>query len=210
MVDTSADAGSWIADWQPEDEALTAARSRAAEVGVSAVDPATGAVLRLLAASVGARAAVELGTGAGVSTLWLLRGLAPDGVLTSVDADGEHQRLAKASLSDAGVTSGRVRLIQGRALEVLPRLSEAAYDLVFCDAARSENADYLQAAITLLRPGGLVVFAGALGGGRVAQTTARDSETVGLRELAKTVRDDERLTAAMIPVGTGLLAAVRA
>lgn len=210
MVDTSSDVSSWIADWQPEDEALTAARSRAAEVGVSAVDPATGAVLRLLAASVGAKTAVELGTGAGVSTLWLLRGLTPDGVLTSVDADGEHQRLAKASLADAGVASGRVRLIQGRALEVLPRLSEAAYDVVFCDAARNENTDYLEAAITLLRPGGLVVFSGAMGGGRVAEPSARDSETVSLRELAKTVRDDERLTAAMIPVGAGLLAAALA
>jgi len=207
VVDTSSDVSSWIADWQPEDEALTAARSRAVEVGVPAIDPASGAVLRLLTASVGAKTAVELGTGAGVSTLWLLRGLTPDGVLTSVDADGEHQRLAKAALADAGVPSGRVRLIQGRALEVLPRLSEAAYDVVFCDAARSENADYLTAAITLLRPGGLVVFAGALAGGRVAEATARDSETVALRELAKAVRDDERLTAAMIPVGTGLLAA---
>ncbi|MCU1591836.1 MAG: O-methyltransferase family 3 [Frankiales bacterium] len=208
MVDTAlSDVSTWIADWQPEDEALTAARARAAEVGVAAIDASTGAVLRLLAASVGAKAAVELGTGAGVSTLWLLRGLAPDGVLTSVDADGEHQRLAKASLTEAGVASGRVRLIQGRALEVLPRLSESAYDLVFCDAARSENADYLAAALTLLRPGGLVVFAGALAGGKVAEPTARDAETVSMRELAKLVRDEERLTAAMIPVGAGLLAA---
>jgi predicted O-methyltransferase YrrM len=208
VVDTAfSDVSTWIADWQREDEALTAARARAAEIGVAAVDPATGAVLRLLAAAVGAKAAVELGTGAGVSTLWLHRGMSPEGVLTTVDADGEHQRLAKASLADAGVGSGRVRLIQGRALEVLPRLSESAYDLVFCDAARSENTDYLAAAVTLLRPGGLVVFAGALGGGRIAEPTARDAETVAMRELAKAVRDDERLTAAMIPVGTGLLAA---
>ena len=206
MVDTAfSDVSTWIADWQPEDEALSAARSRAAEIGVAAIDPATGAVLRLLGAAVGAKAAVELGTGAGVSTLWLLRGLTPDGVLTSVDSDGEHQRLAKASLADAGIPSGRVRLIQGRALEVLPRLSEAAYDLVFCDAARSENADYLAAALTLLRPGGLVIFAGALAGGRVAEPTARDAETVAMRELARTVRDEERLTSALIPVGTGLL-----
>ena len=209
MVDTAfPDISTWIADWQPEDEALAAARARAAEVGVQAVDPATGAALRLLAASVGAKAAVELGTGAGVSTLWLLRGLTPDGVLTTVDSDGEHQRLAKASLADAGVPNGRVRLIQGRALEVLPRLSEAAYDVVFCDAARSENADYLASALTLLRPGGLVVFAGALAGGRVAEPTARDAETVALRELARTVRDEERLTTALIPVGTGLLVGV--
>jgi predicted O-methyltransferase YrrM len=208
MIDiASSEVSSWIADWQPEDEALSAARARAAEVGVAAVDPATGAVLRLLAASVGAKTAVELGTGAGVSTLWLLRGLTPDGVLTTVDSDGEHQRLAKASLADAGVGSGRVRLIQGRALEVLPRLSEAAYDLVFCDAARSENADYLGAALTLLRPGGIVVFAGALAGGRVAEPTARDAETVAMRELARSVRDEERLTSALIPVGTGLLVA---
>jgi predicted O-methyltransferase YrrM len=202
----SADVSTWIAGWQPEDDALTAARSRAAEVGVASVDPATGAVLRLLAASVGAKTAVELGTGAGVSTLWLLRGLTPDGVLTTVDADGEHQRLAKASLADAGVASGRVRLIQGRALEVLPRLSEAAYDLVFCDAARSENPDYLEAAMTLLRPGGVVVFAGALAGGKVAESSARDSETVAMRELARLVREQERLRSAMIPVGSGLLA----
>jgi predicted O-methyltransferase YrrM len=201
------DVSTWIADWQPEDEALVAARSRAAEIGVSSVDAATGAVLKLLAAALGARTAVELGTGAGVSTLWLLRGLTPDGVLTSVDSDGEHQRLAKASLADAGVASGRVRLIQGRALEVLPRLSEAAYDLVFCDAARSENPDYLSAALTLLRPGGMVVFAGALAGGKVAEPTARDSETVSMRELARLVRDEERLSAALIPVGAGLLAA---
>jgi predicted O-methyltransferase YrrM len=208
MIDiSSSEVSSWIADWQPEDNVLSAARGRAAEVGVAAIDPATGAVLRLLAASVGAKTAVELGTGAGVSTLWLLRGLAPDGVLTTVDSDGEHQRLAKAALADAGVASGRVRLIQGRALEVLPRLSESAYDLVFCDAARSENADYLAAALTLLRPGGLVVFAGALVGGRVAEPSARDAETVGMRELAKLVRDEERLTAAMVPVGAGLLAA---
>ena len=205
MTAPSHDAASWIADWQPEDPALLAARQRAAEVGVATVDPATGAVLRLLASGVGARTAVELGTGAGVSTLWLLRGLRPEGVLTTVDSDGEHQRLAKASLSDAEVPNGRVRLISGRALEVLPRLSERAYDLVFCDAARSENADYLTAALTLLRPGGLVVFNGALG--RVPEPSARDAETVAMRGLAVLVRDEPRLTASMIPVGGGLLAA---
>jgi predicted O-methyltransferase YrrM len=204
---SDADTASWIADWQPEDAALLAARQRAAEVGLPALDPAGGAVLRLLASAVGAKHAVELGTGAGVSTLWLLRGLTPDGVLTSVDSDGEHQRLAKASLADAEVPSGRVRLISGRALEVLPRLSEKSYDVVFCDAARSENPDYLTAALTLLRPGGIVVFAGALAGGRVAESTARDNETVAMRELARVVREETRLVPAMIPVGAGLLAA---
>jgi predicted O-methyltransferase YrrM len=199
---------SWLDSWLPEDSALTAARSRAAEVGVPCVDNVTGSVLRLLAAAGGAKAVVELGTGAGVSALWLMRGMRPDGILTTVDPETEHQRLAKQSLLEGGYGSGRVRLIAGHALEVLPRLSDGAYDLVFCDALRSENTDYLAAAIRLLRPGGTVVFAGALGKGRVPDPTARDAETVALRELGKAVREEERLTPALLPIGTGLLAAV--
>lgn len=198
----------WLDAWLPEDAPLTAARSRAAEVGVPCVDPVTGSLLRLLAATSAAKAVVELGTGAGVSALWLLRGMAPDGILTTVDSETEHQRLAKQSLNEAGYGSGRVRLIAGEALNVLPRLSDAAYDLVFCDAARSENLDYLAAALRLLRPGGLVVFAGALADGRVADPSARDNETVALRELTKAVREEDRLTPALLPVGPGLLAAV--
>ena len=200
----------WVAGWQPEEPAVLAARQRAAEVGVAAVDPATGAVLRLLAAAASAKAVIELGTGAGVSSLWLLSGMRPDGVLTSVDAEGEHQRLAKASLAEAGIPAGRARLIHGRALEVLPRLSDRAYDLVFCDANRSENPDYLTAALRLLRPGGVLVFAGALGGGRVAEPSARDAETVAQRELAKTLRDEPRLVTGALPVGQGLLVAALA
>lgn len=205
-LEGSAVAG-WIDDWQPEDPPLVSARQRAAEVGVGAVDAPTGAALRLLAAAAGARHVIELGTGAGVSTLWLLRGMRPDGVLTSVDAETEHQRLAKASLAEAGVPTGRARLIAGRALEVLPRLSDAAYDLVFCDAHRPENHDYLTASLRLLRPGGLVVFAAGLGGGRVADPSARDADSVALRELARTMRDEGRLVTAGLPVGQGLLAA---
>ena len=200
----------WISSWQPEEAPLVAARQRAAEVGVGAVDPPTGATLRLLAAAANGKAVVELGTGAGVSSLWLLSGMRPDGILTSVDAESEHQRLAKASLAEAGVPTGRARLIHGRALEVLPRLSDGAYDLLFCDANRSENLDYLAAALRLLRPGGLVVFAAALGNGRVAEPSARDAETVALRELAKAVRDEPRLVAGVVPVGAGLLVAALA
>ncbi len=198
----------WLDAWQPEDAPLTAARQRAAEVGVGCVDPAIGAVLRLLVASVGARAVIEIGTGTGVSTLWLLKGMQPDGILTSVDSEPEHHRLAKQSLAEAGVTAGRVRLIGGRALEVLPRLTDAAYDVVVCDASRSQNADYLTAAMRLLRTGGLVVFVGALSGGKVAEPTARDPDTVALRELARVVREEPRLVPALLPVGAGLLVAV--
>lgn len=179
-------------------------------MGLGAVEPATGAALRLLCAVAGARTVVEVGTGAGVSSLWLLRGMRPDGVLTTVDSDGEHQRLARTSLAEAGVPTARARLITGRALDVLPRLSDRGYDLVFLDGARGENDDYLDAALRLLRPGGVVAFAGALGGGRVADPSARDPETVALRELGRRVREETRLVPALLPVGGGLLVAALA
>ena len=197
----------WLDAWQPEDGPLIAARQRAAEVGVACVDPSTGAALRFLAAAANARAVVELGTGAGVSTLWLLRGMRPDGIVTSVDAEPEHHRLAKQSLTEAGVAPGRVRLIAGRALEVAARLTDGAYDLVVCDANRAQNADYLSAALRLLRLGGLVVFVGALNGGKVAEPTARDAETLALRELGRIIREESRLVPALFPIGGGLLVA---
>lgn len=208
MDPATLDLNAWVDGWLPEDPAVEAARARAAEVGCGCVDATTGALLRLLAAAAGAKAVVELGTGAGVSSLWLLSGMQHDGVLTSVDPETEHQRLARQSLVEAGYGTSRVRLITGEALAVLPRLTDAAYDLLFCDAARAENLDYLNAALRVLRPGGLVVFAGALGDGRVADPSARDPETVALRELTRVVREHERLVPALLPVGSGVLAAV--
>ncbi len=206
---TSSATEEFVADWQPEDAPLLSARQRAREVGAASVDASTGAALRVLAALSGARHAVELGTGAGVSTLWLLRGLRSDAVLTSIDSEPEHHRLARLTLAEAGVPNGRVRLIAGRALEVLPRLSDGGYDLVLCDASAPEAVDYLPAAMRLLRTGGVVVFARALLGGRVADPTARDPESLAAREVARAVRDEPRLVPALLPVGEGLLVAVK-
>lgn len=165
-------------------------------------------MLRFLAAAVNARAVVEIGTGAGVSGLWLLRGMTGDGVLTTIDVEAEHQRVARQTFNEAGIAANRTRVITGRALDVLPRLTDGAYDLVFCDGAKSEYADYLQAALRLLRPGGVVAFDNALWHGRVADPSARDNDTVTIRELLRTIRDDERLIQTLLPVGDGLLAAV--
>jgi predicted O-methyltransferase YrrM len=178
-------------------------------VGVRPIGAGGGAALRLLAAAIEAVHVVEFGTGTGVSGIWLLRGMRPDGVLTSIDAESEHQRLARQSLTEAGFTGGRVRLIPGRVLQVAPRLSDGAYDLVFCDAAKTEYAEYLEEALRLLRPGGVVAFDNALWHDRVADPAARDPETVAVRDLGRSVRDDERLVPALLPVGDGLLVAVK-
>lgn len=171
--------------------------------------PDGGAALRFLAAALEARAVVEVGTGAGVSGIYLLRGMRSDGILTSVDVEPEHQRLARLAYTDAGFAHTRARLITGRALEVLSRLTDGAYDLVFCDAAKQEYVDYLNEAMRLLRPGGVVVFDNALWGGKVADSTQRDPSTSAIRELSKAVRDDDRLVPALLSSGDGLLVAVK-
>jgi len=188
---------------------LTAARARADEVGVVPIGTGGGATLRFLAAAIEARAVVEIGTGTGVSGVWMLRGMRADGVLTTVDLEAEHQRLAKQAFTEAGVAPQRVRLIPGAALDVLPRLTDGHYDLVFCDGDKAEYAAYLKEALRLLRPGGIVAFDNALWHDRVADPGARDAETIALRELAKTVRADERVLPALLPVGDGLLTAVK-
>ena len=193
----------------PEDAPLLAARQRAAEMGCSPIGAGGGAVLRLLAAAIGARSVIELGTGTGVSGTWLLRGMHPDGVLTSVDVEPEHQRLARLTFEEAGFGSGRVRLICGRALDVLPRFTDGAYDLVFADAVKSEYPDYLDAALRLLRPGGIVCFDNALWHDMVADPMVSDAETVSIRGLGDRIAEDPALVAALLPAGDGLLAAVK-
>ncbi|MFD1940243.1 MULTISPECIES: O-methyltransferase [Nonomuraea] len=192
-----------------EDEILHAARQRGHEMGAPPILPGGGAALCFLATALNARAVVEIGTGCGVSGLWLLRGMRADGTLTSVDVEPEHQRLARQSFADAGFSGGRIRLIIGRALDVLPRLSDGGYDLVFADAAKQEYADYLAEAVRLLRVGGIVAFDNALWHNRVADPSQRDPDTVAVRELGKLVQEDDRLRPLMMPLGDGLLAAVK-
>ena len=190
-----------------EDEILASARSRAEEVGVVPIGSGAGAVLRFLTSVLDARAVVEIGTGTGVSGLWLLRGMRPDGVLTTVDTQAEHQRLAKECFTEDGIASQRFRLIPGAALEVIPRLTDGHYDLVFCDGDKQEYSDYLTEALRLLRPGGVVAFDNALWHDRVADPAQRDAETVAIRELGKTVQEHESLVPVLLPVGDGLLVA---
>jgi predicted O-methyltransferase YrrM len=178
------------------------------EVGATPIGPGGGA-LRFLATAISARTVVEIGSGCGVSGIWLLRGMRPNGVLTSVDVEPENQRLAREAYAEAGFPTARARLITGRALDVLPRLTDGAYDLVFCDALKQEYPDYLPEALRLLRPGGVVAFDNALWGDRVADPTNRTPDTVAIRELGRLVRDDDRLMPMLLPVGDGLLAAVK-
>ena len=201
------------AEYVLEDEPLLAARANAADLGgTEPVLPAVGAALRFLACAVGARTAVEIGTGCGSSGIWLLRGMRPGSTLTSVDTEPEYQRMARKAFTQAGFAQNQARLILGRALDVLPRLSDGTYDLVFCDADTRDYPDYLTAALRLLRPGGVAAFNNALLAdpadplGDGGDDEGRADSSV---DFASQVRSSDRLVPVLLPLGDGLLAAVK-
>ncbi|GAA4909362.1 putative O-methyltransferase YrrM [Actinomycetospora succinea] len=190
-----------------EDELLAGLRARSAEAGVVAVSPATAAALTFLAASTRARAVVEIGTGLGIGTVALLRGMPADGLLTSIDPDGERQGRARAACAEAGFPPGRVRMIKGTSRQVLPKLSDAGYDLVVVDGVTTEMPRDLEASLRLLRPGGVVVVDDVLWAGRLADPVRREAVAGALRETVRVVREDERLVPLVLPIADGLLCA---
>lgn len=187
-------------------EHVETARRRAEELGVTPIDNGAGATLRVLAAAIGAKAVMEVGTGTGVSGLWLLSGMDPGGVLTTIDIQGEHQRAARDAFAAAGIAHTRARVIAGRAADVLPRMTDGAYDLVVVDADRLEYPSYVEQAERLLRRGGTLVLTWS---DRESDPAARDEETTTLRELGRQLREHDHFTTALVPVSSGLLVAVR-
>lgn len=192
-----------------ENDVTDRARRRGEELGAAPVGNGAGAVLRLLAATAKAKSVIEIGTGAGTSGLWLLQGMPADGILTTIDVEPEHQAAAKRAFQESGVAPQRTRVISGRALDVLPRMTDAAYDMVVVDAEKSEYPEYVEHGIRLLRSGGVLVLDNMLWHDRVADPAARDEQTTVLRDLGKSLRDDDRLLSALLPVGDGVLAAVK-
>jgi predicted O-methyltransferase YrrM len=204
-------AASWAyaENFLTESEAAAGARTNAEEFGVSPVGRGTASTLTFLARVVQARHVVEIGTGSGLSGLALFAGMQPDGILTSVDIEADHQRAARSSFLATGIPTQRFRLIAGPALNVLPRLSDGAYDLVLVDADKIEYPAYVEQGIRLLRHGGVLVVDNALWHDRVADPNVNDDETTAIREALAMVAGDEDLVATLLPVGDGLLVAVK-
>lgn len=200
---------SYAEEFVPESENHEHARLRGEEMGATPVSRGVGPVLRMLAAASRAMSVCEIGTGAGSSGLWLLEGMPEGGVLTTIDIDADHQRAAKEAFANAGIPHQRTRVITGRALDVLPRMTDGAYDLVLIDADKAEYPAYTEHALRLLRSGGVLVLDNMLWHDKVADPAARDDNTVTLRDLGKALRDREDLQVTLLPVGDGLLVAVK-
>jgi predicted O-methyltransferase YrrM len=193
----------------PETEAAAAAHANAQDLGLTPLSRGTASVQTVLATAIQAKAVVEVGTGSGSSGLALFAGMRPDGVLTSVDIEPEHQQMARRSFLSVGIPTQRFRLIAGSALTVLPKLSDGAYDMVFVNADKLEYAEYVEQGLRLLRSGGLLLVHDALWHDKVADPANNDDETDAVRDALSIVAENEDLVPALLPVGDGLLVAVK-
>jgi predicted O-methyltransferase YrrM len=193
-----------------EDSVKQAARARGAENGVVDVSQGAGAYLRQLAHQIKAQSVVEVGTGSGVGSLWLLEGMLASGTLTSIDDEMEHTSIAKLALADAEIEQSRFRLITNSVMDVMTKLTDRAYDLVIFRHNPEDLSFAISEAHRILRSGGVFVVDNFYGCGKVPDPAQRDPKTVALREAGKTVKaDTESWVTSLIPVGDGLLLATK-
>ncbi len=193
------------------DAALDAALADSAAAGLPAINvaPNQGKLLMLLARLCGARSILEIGTLGGYSTIWLARGLAPGGRLTTLEAEARHAEVARANIERAGL-SPVVELRLGPALETLPRLAEEGrgpFDFIFIDADKPPTADYFDWAIRLARPGSLIVVDNVVRRGAIARDPAslgpdisaeEQANVAGVKRFHELLATDSRVTATAI------------
>lgn len=183
------------------DPILDAVLAENGAAGLPAIDvaPNQGKLLHILAKLAGARRILEIGTLGGYSTIWLARALPDDGELVTLELDPRHAGTAERNVEAAGLAD-QVRIIQGRAIETLPRLAEAglSFDLVFIDADKPSNPDYLNWALRLTRPGSLIIVDNVVRSGGMTDPGSADPAILGTRALFDLVSGHPNLDATAI------------
>jgi predicted O-methyltransferase YrrM len=171
--------------------------------------PAVGSLLRYLTSLIGATSIVEVGTGSGVSGLWIIPAMSEKSLFTSIDHEVENARLARQAFDEAGISQSRYRLITGNSSEIVAKLADNLYDMFILRNGR-DLYENVENAHRSLRPGGIMVIDRALVGGKVADPTQRDEETVSFRDAVKLIREARELwLPTLLPVGDGVLVATK-
>lgn len=197
----------YAASFPRPDSLMDAARTLAADFSSPPVSATVAGLLEILAASADVTAAVEVGTGVGVSALALLRGMPSSGILTSIDVDAQRQAAARDLLAMGKIRPHRFRTITGRAEDALRTLADGTYDLVLLDGEPLSLPRLVGPALGLLRPGGLLLVHQALLSGAVAQPADRSPRTQAVRSALKEIRSRADVTPVLLPTTEGLLIA---
>jgi predicted O-methyltransferase YrrM len=192
-----------------EDDVLLSLREEADRNGLPPISiaPDTGRLLQVLLRAVDARRVLEVGTLGGYSAIWMARALPADGRLVSIEANGAHAEFARRFVRRAAL-DGVVEVREGRAVDVLPSLDGERFDLAFLDADKAPLPTYLEWALRLVRPGGMIVADNALWGGRVVDEAVSDEATRGVREFNTRFASDPRLTSILLPIHDGVAVGV--
>ena len=186
----------------PPDPALDASLAANAAAGLPPIDvsAAQGRMLQILAAAIGARRILEIGTLGGYSTIWLLRALPADGRIVTLELEPHHAEVARRNLAAAGA-GDRVDIRVGAATDTLAAMiaaGERKFDMVFIDADKPNNVAYLYAAMALERPGALIIVDNVVREGAIIDADDPDPRVIGTRALFEMVAKEPRLTATAI------------
>ena len=197
-------------NYLPEDPHQSAAREKGVELGVVDATPGSGAFLKYVASLISAQSVVEIGTGSGVGTLWLLKGIMSSGVITTIDPEVQHIQIAKQVLAEADVAPNRYRLITSDYLEVMRKLADRAYDLVVFRGDPEDVLDVIDEAHRILRVGGILAIDHFFGGGKVPDPAQRDLKTVALRDAGKFLKSQSDVwSISLNPIGDAVLLATK-
>jgi predicted O-methyltransferase YrrM len=171
--------------------------SNAAGLPQIAVSMQQGKFLSLLAGAIQARRILEIGTLGGFSTIWLARGAGPQGRVVTLEYAPKHAEVARGNLERAGVAD-RVEVIVGAALDTLPTVNGGPFDLVFIDADKENNVEYLEWAVRLTRPGAVIVVDNVIRDGRILQADSGDARIEASRKTLQVMGEHPRLDTAVI------------
>jgi len=174
-----------------------------------AIGPEQGELMQLLARTIAARRYLEIGVFTGYSSLAMALALPQDGYVLACDVSDEYTSVARRYWEEAGV-SGKIDLRIAPALQTIAQIRSKGvepFDMAFIDADKANVGEYYEAALTLVRPGGLILVDNVLWGGAVLDASTSDEDTQALRALSAKAGRDERVDVALVPVCDGLLIA---
>ncbi len=186
----------------PADPSLRAALQSSTDAHLPAINvaPNQGKLLHLLAKIRGARRILEIGTLGGYSTIWLARALPPDGKLMTLEVEPKHATLARKNIETAGLSSV-VSVILGKATDSLKKLvadKAEPFDLIFIDADKESNTEYLEWSLKLSRRGTVIICDNVARGGRLADPKNKDSDVLGVRRFFEALKAEPRLSSTAI------------
>ena len=194
----------------PEDDFLRDLKREAAAAGIPSIwiAPAQASFIQILLRLGRVREVVELGTLAGYSAIAMARALPADGKVRTIELEAKHADFAEAWIARSDV-AGRIEVLRGSGLDVLPRLASDSADAAFLDADKRSYPLYLKESLRIVRPGGLIMADNAFAFGHLLDAQPTDREVGAMRAFNDVMAKESRIHGVIVPIGDGLWVGVK-